>query len=139
MGMGCNNSAPPSSCKKKTMKTEMTDRQLVTLVLGGKTQAYSDIVSRHSALVFAKAMGVVRCRDLAAEIAQQTFVRAYTRLADWHGDDSIAPWLAMIAVRLSLTHLDTARRRRAGQLDHDVPYEDYSPEHERRLQRMGGH
>lgn len=41
------------------MKTEMTDRQLVTLVLGGKTQAYSDIVSRHSALVFAKAMGVV--------------------------------------------------------------------------------
>lgn len=95
------------------MKTEMTDRQLVTLVLGGKTQAYSDIVSRHSALVFAKAMGVVRCRDLAAEIAQQTFVRAYTRLADWHGDDSIAPWLAMIAVRLSLTHLDTARRRRA--------------------------
>lgn len=125
--MGCNNSAPPSSCKKKTMKTEMTDRQLVTLVLGGKTQAYSDIVSRHSALVFAKAMGVVRCRDLAAEIAQQTFVRAYTRLADWHGDDSIAPWLAMIAVRLSLTQLDTARRRRAGQLDHDVPYEDYSP------------
>ena len=118
------------------MKTEMTDRQLVTLVLGGKTQACSDIVSRHSALVFAKAMGVVRCRDLAAEIAQQTFVRAYTRLADWHGDDSIAPWLAMIAVRLSLTHLDTARRRRAGQLDHDVPYEDYSPEHERRLQRM---
>lgn len=113
MGMGCNNSAPPLSCKKKTMKTEMTDRQLVTLVLGGKTQAYSDIVSRHSALVFAKAMGVVRCRDLAAEIAQQTFVRAYTRLADWHGDDSIAPWLAMIAVRLSLTHLDTARRRLA--------------------------
>ena len=108
--MGCNNSAPPSSCKKKTMKTEMTDRQLVTLVLGGKTQAYSDIVSRHSALVFAKAMGVVRCRDLAAEIAQQTFVRAYTRLADWHGDDSIAPWLAMIAVRLSLTHLDPRAR-----------------------------
>ena len=45
------------------MKTEMTDRQLVTLVLGGKTQAYSDIVSRHSALVFAKAMGVVRYRE----------------------------------------------------------------------------
>ena len=70
MGMGCNNSAPPSSYDKMTMKTEMTDRQLVTLVLGGKTQAYSDIVSRHSALVFAKAMGVVRCRDLDAEIAQ---------------------------------------------------------------------
>ena len=52
------------------MKTEMTDRQLVTLVLGGKTQAYSDIVSRHLPLDFAKAMGVVRCRDLDAEIAQ---------------------------------------------------------------------
>lgn len=61
----------------------MTDRQLVDSVLAGHTRCYAELVSRYSARVLAKSMGVVRCQDLAAEITQQTFVRAYTHLAGW--------------------------------------------------------
>ncbi len=114
----------------------MTDRQLVTLILSGKTQLYSQIVDSYSAMVFAKAMGVVKCTDLATEISQQTFVRAYMRLAEWHGTESIAPWLATIAVRLSITYIDKARRRRSHAIEGDMMAEEYSTEHEHRLQRM---
>ena len=70
------------------MKTEMTDRQLVTLVLGGKTQAYSDIVSRHSALVFAKAMGVVTGHLPEAE-RPMAFVKALVELQKACGVDGL--------------------------------------------------
>ena len=48
----------------------MTDRQLVDSVLAGHTCCYAELMSRYSAMVLAKAMGVVRCQDLAAEITQ---------------------------------------------------------------------
>ena len=114
----------------------MTDRQLATLITNGKTHLYSRIVSRYSAMVFAKAMSVVKCTDLAKEITQQTFVRAYTRLTEWHGKDSIGPWLATIAVRLAITQADKARRYQTQPTGTDMPAEEYSAEHELRLQRM---
>lgn len=114
----------------------MTDRQLVTLITRGKTQLYSDIVSRYSAMVFAKAMGVVKCTDIAKEITQQTFVRAYMRLAEWNGNGSIGPWLAVIAVRLAITQIDKARRYQTKTIDNNIAEEEYSAEREHQLQRM---
>ncbi len=97
---------------------------------------YSDIVSHYSAMVFAKAMGVVKCTDLAAEITQQTFVRAYMRLDEWHGQESIGPWLTTIAVRLAITQMDKARRYRTQAINDNTQEEEYSAEREHRLQRM---
>ncbi len=114
----------------------MTDRQLADRVLGGHTRSYAELVSRYSAMVLAKAMGIVRCQDLAADITQQTFIRAYTHLADWQGCASIGPWLATTAVRLSLNALDEARRRRANHEDSRMEPDAYSPEHEQLLQQL---
>ena len=114
----------------------MTDRQLVDSVLAGHTCCYAELMSRYSAMVLAKAMGVVRCQDLAAEITQQTFVRAYTHLAGWQGSASIGPWLATMAVRLSLNALDEARRRRIDRIDSSLEPDEYRPEHEQQLQQL---
>lgn len=114
----------------------MTDRQLTILIANGKTQLYSNIVSRHSAMVFAKAMSVVKCTDMATEITQQTFVRAYMKLAEWQGQESMGPWLATIAARLAITYIDKARRRRTEAIQTDIPEEQYSAEREHQLQCM---
>lgn len=70
----------------------MEDQELVRQIISHRqTRCYADIVSRYSGMVFSKALGVVKRRDLAAEITQQTFVKAYTRLGDWRGGASIGP------------------------------------------------
>lgn len=110
----------------------MTDRELANKVLREHNQqCFAEIVRRYSGMVFSKALGIVKREELAKEIAQQTFVRAYERLAYWRGD-SLGPWLAAIAMHLALNELEHEKR-----LVQSVPDTDeYDPEREVLLQRM---
>lgn len=110
----------------------MTDRELVNRVLNDRhQQSFAEIVSRYSGMVFSKALSVVHREELAKEVAQQTFIRAYERLAYWR-KDSLGPWLAAIAMHLALNELE--RERRHAQ---PVPAtDDYDPDREALLQRM---
>lgn len=110
----------------------MTDRELANKVLREHNQqCFAEIVRRYSGMVFSKALGIVKREELAKEIAQQTFVRTYERLAYWRGD-SLGPWLAAIAMHLALNELEHEKR-----LVQSVPVADeYDPEREVLLQRM---
>lgn len=129
----------------------MTDRELTYQVTQrGSHKAFAEIVHRYSAMVFSKALGVTHNEDSAAEVLQQTFVRAYENLDTWRGTE-LGPWLVAIAAHTALKHLDKERRRRttsfgdlppraldrAGSALGDSATEStYSEEHEARLQQM---
>jgi RNA polymerase sigma-70 factor (ECF subfamily) len=53
----------------------------------------------------------VRDRDLADDLAQETFVRAYQRLAQFDPSRRFGPWLFRIGVNLTLDHLRRRKRR----------------------------
>ena len=110
----------------------MTDRELANKVLREHNQqCFAEIVRRYSGMVFSKALGIVKREELAKEIAQQTFVRAYERLAYWRGD-SLGPWLAAIAMHLALNELEREKHRMQ-----PVPATDeYDHDREVLLQRM---
>jgi len=121
----------------------MTDRELSKMVLQGNHSAFAEIVHRYSGMVFSKALGVMHTEEGAAEVTQQTFVRAYESIDAWRGKE-LAPWLLAIAVHTALKLLDKERRRRTSSLD-DIPHgvsgsiadeSTYSEEHEARLQQM---
>ena len=97
----------------------MTDRELAQQVIQGSHSAFAEIVHRHSGMVFSKALGVMRTEEEAAEVTQQTFVRAYESIDAWRGQE-LGPWLAAIAVHTALKHLDKERRRHTTSLD-DLP------------------
>lgn len=99
-----------------------SDREIVESVTRRhRREDFGELMRRHSAMVYAKALSVVRHADFAAEVTQETFIRAYTHLGEWSGDGSIGPWLAAIAMRLSINNLDCVRRRRVQALDGDAP------------------
>lgn len=122
----------------------MTDRELAYQVTQrGSQKAFAEIVHRYSGIVFSKALGVIHTEEGAAEVTQQTFVRAYTNLDAWRGTE-LGPWLTAIAVHTALKLLDKERRRRTSSID-DLPTSElgaipvessYSAEHEARLQQM---
>lgn len=115
----------------------MEDQELVRQIISCRqTRCYADIVGRYSGTVFSKTIGIVKRRDLAAEITQQTFVKAYMNLGDWRGGPSIGPWLTAIAAHLALNALDKEQRHRQVPITCEPVAEDYSPEREQRLQSM---
>ena len=119
----------------------MTDRELAQQVIQGSHSAFAEIVHRYSGVVFSKALGVMRTEEGAAEVTQQTFVRAYESINDWRGTELI-PWLSAIAVHTALKLLEKERRRRTTSFDElppqalDAVEPSYSEEHEARLQQM---
>ena len=137
----------------------MTDRELAQQVIKGNHNAFAEIVHRYSGMVFSKAIGVMHSEDGAAEVTQQTFVRAYENIDVWRGTE-LGPWLTAIVTHTALKLLDKERRRRTVSLDalqpriRDTSSGDadtassgpvlgdsladtsYSDEHEARLQQM---
>ncbi len=119
----------------------MNDKELVREVLdSGRTKSFAIVVKRYSGMLYSKSLGVVHSKELAAEVVQQTFIKAYANLDSWRGDQ-LGPWLSMIAMHTALNLLDKERRRRTLSIDDqpcatETTTEDYSPEHEQRLQQM---
>ena len=87
------------------------EANIVRSVLDGRTDEYRRLVEDHQEQVFATIRRLVGDRDLAEELAHESFVRAYRALAQFRGDASFGTWVTQIAVHLVRDHF--RRRRRA--------------------------
>jgi RNA polymerase sigma-70 factor (ECF subfamily) len=81
---------------------EPTDAALAASAVSGDTGAFEMLMRRHYAAVWRVAFLSVREEAAAEELAQDTFMRAYTALAGWRGDASLRTWLATICRRLCI-------------------------------------
>lgn len=124
--------------------SRMTDKELaLEVVQHGSHKAFAEIVHRYSGMIFSKALGVMHSEEGAAEVTQQTFVRAFERLDSWRGTE-LAPWLTAIATHTALKLLDKERRRRTVSVDDlsvssvlsESSEPPYSEAREARLQQM---
>ncbi|MBP3773900.1 MAG: RNA polymerase sigma factor [Bacteroidaceae bacterium] len=116
----------------------MEDADLIQRILtGGDTQAFSQVVHKYAGQVYSRAFSLLRHEEEAREVAQQTFVKAYTNLSSWSGT-SLGAWLSAIAAHLALDALRQAASRRTESLDaaQACPSTDGGEEHEALLQRM---
>jgi len=119
-------------------ENRMTDRELVEDILKrGRTQCFADIVRRYSGMVYSKALSVVHRDELAAEVVQQTFVKAYERLDVWRGQE-LGPWLVVIAMHTALHVLEKEKRHRTYPMEEvsDVLTDSFDEEREELIQRM---
>lgn len=86
-----------------------SDSELVERVLRGDRDAYGSLVRRHQQLVHRHAAGMGLDHDTCADVVQDAFVRAYTRLDDCREPAHFRAWLLRIARNLCLDHLKNAR------------------------------
>lgn len=76
----------------------MDDASLIRGTLEGRREDFDVLVERYHAPLVGFVVRLVRDRDVAADIVQTTFVRAYTRLGQFRGDASFVSWLYQIAL-----------------------------------------
>jgi RNA polymerase sigma-70 factor (ECF subfamily) len=95
----------------------MTDR-----AESGWSGDFDQLVSEHRNNVYGVVLGVVSDPDLAADVVQETFIRAWRGIARFRGDSSLGTWLHRIAVNTALTARRRAAgwNRRAAELDDDL-------------------
>ncbi len=72
---------------------------------------FEERLADSSALAFRVALGVLRNRDDAEEVAQEAFLRAYQSFARLRDRERFRAWLVRITWRLALDRIRAARRR----------------------------
>ena len=97
-----------------------SDREIVGRIRGGDRDSFGELVQRYQGRLFGLVLMMVRRRDAAEDVAQEAFVRAFTRLDQYDRSRPFYPWLATIAVRLAqnwLRHHTRSAVREGGSLD----------------------
>ena len=74
-------------------------------------EAFDELVDRHGARLFGAVQGMVRNSDLAADLVQEAFLRAWRGLPSFKGEAQFYSWLYRIARNLISSHM---RRRATG-------------------------
>ena len=87
------------------------DAQLVRLARGGDERAIETLVQRHQDTAFDAAYRVVRDEDVAADVAQDAFLKALRGLDGFRGDASFRTWLIRIVINTARSNLRTRARR----------------------------
>lgn len=84
--------------KVKDLTEREADSELVEQAVGGSVEAFSLLVWRWQRPLYNFLARLSGDRELARDISQDAFLRAYTRLKDLREKDKFAPWLFRIAV-----------------------------------------
>lgn len=75
-----------------------TDYELVTRICAGEPALLELIMRRYNQRLFRIARAILRDDGEAEEIVQDTYIRAYHHLSDFHGPQGFGSWLCRIAV-----------------------------------------
>lgn len=87
------------------MHAHEDDIAIIQMVLQGRQQAFATLVARYQGYVFTIVMRHVNNRELAEELAQDVFVKAYKALASFKGTSKFSTWLYTITHNTCLSHL----------------------------------
>lgn len=86
-------------------------RELVSRCRGGDQSAMVELVDRYNGQVFGLCYRMLRHRQDAEDMTQESFVRALRGLHTWDSKRAFLPWLLAIAGNRCRTHLAARMRR----------------------------
>ena len=82
-----------------------TDQEVVELARKGKEVAYRELLRRYQRPVFSLIYRMVRDRELAEDLAQETFVKVLNALDRYRPEYKFSSWVFKIANNASIDHL----------------------------------
>jgi RNA polymerase sigma-70 factor (ECF subfamily) len=97
-------------------ETRTTPHEGIEILLekaaGGDRQAFKEVVTLHQQKVFLLAYSIVRDREDALDVVQETFMRLFQKLDTYDRERNFQAWLLQIAKNLSIDHYRKHRGRR---------------------------
>jgi RNA polymerase sigma factor (sigma-70 family) len=93
--------------------TKEEEFALIDRVLGGQTEAYSQLVDAYKSFAFTIALKVLENRPEAEEAAQDAFIRAFHHLKKFNREARFSTWLYRITFNTAIS----AKRKNKMRLD----------------------
>ena len=95
------------------------DQLIITSVLAGNREAFSTLIHRYSDPLYRHALGMTGSPDVAEDILQQSFIKAYSHLAEVRG--RFDAWLFRIVANGCKDWLKNIRRTHVSYDEDDQP------------------
>ncbi|MEX2179906.1 MAG: sigma-70 family RNA polymerase sigma factor [Gemmatimonadaceae bacterium] len=86
----------------------LPDADVVALAQQGREPAYRELIRRYERPVFSLVFRMVRDRELAEDLTQDTFIKVLTHVDKYRAEFKFSSWLFKIANNVAIDHL---RRR----------------------------
>jgi RNA polymerase sigma-70 factor (ECF subfamily) len=79
------------------------DQFYIDRVLKGDSNAFAPLINKYKNMIFTLVIKIVKNREDAEEVAQDSFIKAYEKLGSFEGKSKFSTWLYTIAYRNALT------------------------------------
>lgn len=116
------------------------DRELISSALGGDQGAYKALMDHHRPAIFHIILKIVRDSEIAADLVQETFMKAFTSLATYRSEYKFSTWLYRIGANTAIDHLrkqrikmlslDSPTTTDDGTIEIELPDNSYNPEND---------
>jgi RNA polymerase sigma-70 factor (ECF subfamily) len=83
----------------------LPDADLVSLAQEGKEAAYRELIRRYERPVFSLIFRMVRDREIAEDLAQDTFIKVLNHIDRYRPEFKLSSWLFKIANNVAIDHL----------------------------------
>lgn len=99
----------------------MNEKELVKLAQSGDFDAFNDLVKAHADRIYRLALKMIRIREDAEDVVQNTFLKAVDKIDRFRGESSFGTWIYSIALNEIRSHISNESKVTMG------PIEDYLP------------
>ncbi len=83
----------------------MTESELVKRCRNGDRDAQHEFYNQTSDRIYRLCLRMTQSQDVAFDLAQETYLKAFSRIGQFNGESSLASWLYRIAVNEALQFL----------------------------------
>ncbi|MBD3297038.1 MAG: sigma-70 family RNA polymerase sigma factor [candidate division Zixibacteria bacterium] len=102
-----------------------SDEELIRDALAGDQRAYRELLNRHRQPIYHVIFKIIRNPDEAADLVQETFMKAFGSLSSYRFEYRFSTWLYKIAANNAIDYL---RKKRIDALSLDKPIETHDGE-----------
>ncbi len=93
----------PGVSRPKYATVNKEDARTIERVLNGDTAAFEELVRTYQARLFNSLIHSLGCPEEAEDVAQEAFVKAFSKLATFKQHSSFYTWLYRIAMNLAIS------------------------------------
>ncbi|MGE4498161.1 MAG: sigma-70 family RNA polymerase sigma factor [Deferribacterales bacterium] len=88
----------------------MGDALVVEKVIEGDAASYELLIRKYQSKLFSTVLHMVKNRELAEDIVQESFLRAFRKLDTLNNRSQFYPWIKRIALNMALNHFEKEKR-----------------------------
>ncbi|MCC9072524.1 sigma-70 family RNA polymerase sigma factor [Flavobacterium sp. F-65] len=89
---------------------KVNDQHYINQILLGETNMFAVLVDRYKDMIFTLAIKMVKNREIAEEVSQDTFIKIFNSLSKFKGDSKFSTWIYKIAYNTCLDYLKKSKK-----------------------------